>query len=76
MNQQLQRIHTPGPEVAQSVDVDGIWDERRQVLYMGTATKQPSGRWHCLAQVGGALCVIEVTIVIGVTSNIVFRKRR
>lgn len=44
------------------VDVDGMFDERRQIQYLGKARKQPDGTWRCLANVGGCLCLVEVKI--------------
>lgn len=46
------------------VDVDGIVDEQKNVRYMGTARRQEDGTWTCLANVSGALCIVEVTITI------------
>ena len=43
------------------VDVDGRIDSRG-VEYIGTAKQQPDGTWRCLANVGGALCIVEVKI--------------
>jgi hypothetical protein len=48
------------------VDVDGILDEKG-FEYIGKATKQPDGSWQCLANVGGALCRVEVNIAFHVT---------
>lgn len=42
--------------------VDGIVDEARNIRYFGKATMMPSGKWRCIADVGGALCVVEVVI--------------
>ncbi len=41
--------------------VDGRID-RRGIRYLGIATRQPDGTWQCLADVGGALCRVEVTL--------------
>lgn len=43
------------------VDVDGLMD-RKGVVYIGKAKRQPDGTYRCLANVGGALCIVEVTI--------------
>ena len=42
------------------VDVDGL--ESKGVRFIGKAAKQEDGTWRCLAEVGGALCLVEVTI--------------
>ena len=46
-----------------AADVDGHVD-RRGVQYIGKATRQPYGTWQCLANVGGALCIVECTVTI------------
>lgn len=43
------------------VDVDGYIDDKG-IRYIGLATKRPNGQWVCLADVGGALCLVEVKI--------------
>lgn len=42
-------------------DVDGLTD-RNGVRYVGKARRQPDGTWQALANVGGALCLVEVSI--------------
>lgn len=32
------------------------------VRYLGNARKQNNGKYHCLANVGGALCLVELDI--------------
>ena len=45
------------------VDVEGRHDRSRpNVQYIGKARKQNNGLWTCLANVGGALCLVEVKI--------------
>lgn len=44
------------------VDVDGRFDEKSGIMYIGKATRQEDGTWRCLANVGGALCLVEVSI--------------
>ncbi len=46
----------------QEIDLDGQVDEARQVKYIGKASKRSDGTWACLANVSGALCVVEVEI--------------
>lgn len=46
---------------ATEIDVDGLFDESTGILYIGKATKTFEGRWLCLANVGGALCRVELT---------------
>lgn len=35
------------------------------IQYIGEAVQQFDGTWRCLANVGGALCVVEVSITEG-----------
>lgn len=49
------------------VDVDGYVEEKTGIRYLGKARKQPDGKYRCLADVGGALAWVEVTITIGRT---------
>jgi hypothetical protein len=42
------------------VDVDGLVNEG--VEYWGKATRYTDGTWRALANVGGALCLVECTI--------------
>ena len=60
------RSAVPAPLEAQlegkvrlEIDVDGYVDERG-IQYLGKAVKQEDGTWQCLANVGGALCRVEV----------------
>jgi len=43
------------------VDVDGMMDSKG-VVFLGKATQQFDGTWRCLANVAGALCLVEVRI--------------
>lgn len=43
------------------LDVDGHVDDHG-IRYLGKAVLQPSGAWLCLADVGGALCRVEVRL--------------
>lgn len=54
----------PLPFTPREIDVDGMTDERDGgfIEFYGKATSQPDGTWRCLANVGGTLCVVEVTI--------------
>ena len=47
---------------ATEIDVDGVVDETTGIRYIGKATKTFGGRWRCLANVGGALCLVELTV--------------
>lgn len=50
----------PGPD---RIDIDGRYDSRTDAIrYLGFATRQPSGLYRVLANVGGALCVVEVSL--------------
>ena len=57
-------MQAPFPVVMDEVDVDGMVS--RGVRLVGKAKRQTegkyAGRWTCLADVGGALCLVEVTI--------------
>lgn len=58
--------------LASQIDVDGHWVETEkygEVMLIGKATKQPSGKFHCLANVSGALCLIEVTLELEVKES-------
>ncbi len=44
-------------------DVDGHVDARG-VRYIGVATRQKDGTWKALAEVGGALCLVECRITL------------
>lgn len=46
---------------ARKLSVDRIVDARG-IMYLGDAIQQFDGTWRCLANVGGALCVVEVLI--------------
>lgn len=48
-------------EMPEELDVDGRVDSRG-VKFIGKAKRQPDGTWHCLADVGGALCIVEVKV--------------
>lgn len=43
------------------IDVEGHVCARG-IRYLGKAAKQPDGKYICLADVGGALCRVEVSI--------------
>ena len=47
---------------ATEIDVDGVFDESTGIRYIGKAMKDFDGRWLCLADVGGALCRVEVSV--------------
>lgn len=50
----------PGPD---RIDIAGRYDSRTdQIRYLGFATRQPNGLYRVLADVGGALCIVEVTL--------------
>lgn len=44
----------------EEVDVDGLVDEKNSIELIGRAVRQNNGRWACLANIGGALCRVEV----------------
>lgn len=43
------------------IDIDGRVDDRG-IMYIGKARLQPDGTWRVLANVGGALCLVEVSL--------------
>jgi hypothetical protein len=43
------------------VNVDGVMDSKG-IVFLGKATQQFDGTWRCLANVAGALCLVEVRI--------------
>jgi hypothetical protein len=43
------------------LSVDRVVDTRG-IMYLGDAVQQFDGTWRCLANVAGALCLVEVTI--------------
>jgi len=47
---------------ATEIDVDGLVDESTGICYVGKAMKTFDDRWLCLANVGGALCRVELTV--------------
>lgn len=50
-------------EFPHQVDVDGLCDARHpSVRYIGKATLQENGKFICLADMLGMLCVVEVNL--------------
>lgn len=47
---------------ATEIDVHDIVDESTGIRYIGKAKRGFDGRWVCLAEVGGALCRVEVRV--------------
>lgn len=45
----------------EEVNVDGMVD-KRGIRYIGKAKRCNNGRWRCLADLHGMLCIVEVTI--------------
>ena len=45
------------------IDVDGHVDDRG-IRYLGKASKQPDGTWRCLAEIHGALYVVEIKVTV------------
>jgi hypothetical protein len=43
------------------IDLDGRIDEKG-IRFFGKATRRADGKWVCLADVGGALCLVEIRI--------------
>ena len=55
-------VETTAAADATEIDVDGLFDDSTGIRYIGKATKTYEGRWLCLADVGGALCRVELTV--------------
>jgi hypothetical protein len=43
-----------------TINMDGKLDSKTGVQYIGKAQRNFDGMWVCLANVGGALCFVEV----------------
>ena len=54
-------IELPYEELPDEIDLDALVDARG-VRYFGKATQKSPGLYRCLAEVGGALCVVEVRV--------------
>lgn len=52
-------------EPPNEIDLDGYFDEPKQVRYIGKATRVSGNLYRCMAIVAGALCVVEATITHG-----------
>ena len=44
------------------IDLNNVVDESKGIRYIGKATRFFGGQWRCLAAVGNALCLVEVTV--------------
>jgi hypothetical protein len=52
-------------EAAQNVteiDLDNVVDQTTGVRYIGNARRTFDGQWRCLAAIGNALCLVEVSL--------------
>lgn len=50
----------PGPD---QIDLDRRYDSRTNAIqYLGMARRQPNGLYRVLANVGGALCIVEASL--------------
>ena len=47
---------------ATEIDVNDLVNASTGSRYIGKATKTFGGRWRCLASVGGALCIVALTV--------------
>ena len=52
----------PGFKEPDEIDMEGRIDDKNNVQYIGKGIKQPNGKYHCLANVSGALCIVECTV--------------
>ena len=48
-------------QLPNEVDVDGR-EVQDGILLIGKATRREDGKWTCLANVHGALCLVEVKV--------------
>lgn len=60
-------------ELPNEVDLDGHIDAKG-IQYIGKASRQPDGTWLCLANVGGALCRVEVKLSREIMTDTVVRE--
>ena len=47
---------------ATEIDLNNVVDELKGIRYIGKATRCFGGQWRCMAAVGNALCLVEVTV--------------
>ncbi len=47
---------------AGEIVVDGLESPDRLIKYIGRATRQPNGKWHCYAIMCGVMAIVEVSI--------------
>ncbi len=47
---------------ATEIDLNNVVDETTGVRYLGPARRRDDGCWTALADVGGALCIVEVNV--------------
>jgi hypothetical protein len=48
--------------IVTEIDVDRVVDEKHGIMLIGKARMAADGRWRCLANVHGMLCIVEVTV--------------
>jgi len=53
-------------ENAVELDVEGRYTSDGHIQLLGKARRRADGKWECLANVGGSLCRIEVSVTFGV----------
>ena len=53
-------------ENAVELDVEGRYTNHGQIRLLGKARRRADGKWECLADVRGNLCLIEVSVTFGV----------
>lgn len=46
----------------EELDVEGLYDRRYPIKYLGKARRRNDGKWVCLANVDGSFCLVEVTV--------------
>lgn len=55
-------IELMAPANAVEIDIHDRVDEAKGIRYIGKARLGFDGLWRCLADVGGALCLVEITV--------------
>ena len=57
-----QQIPLPFNNHPIEVDVDGRWDNEKDIRYIGKAIIQGDGKYRCLAAVSGMICVVIINL--------------
>lgn len=52
-------LRLPNPP---TIDLDGYVDDKTGFRFIGKAAQQFDGSWHCLADVYGCLCLVQLDL--------------